>query len=128
MRCQDLMVTSVHAFRPDSSAAECARLMAAEGIGFVPVVDKAGLLLGVVTDRDLAVRVLGAGLSAETELRRIMTSPVITCAAGDELDVAERSMCAARVSRVIITDPARRVLGMLSLSDIARVEESGRDR
>jgi CBS domain-containing protein len=97
-----------------------------QNVGFVPVIDATGRLVGVVTDRDLAVRVLSEGRSATTELWRIMTKEVVTFAADDDLREAEAGMIARQVSRVVITGPHGRCLGVLSISDIVRVEESRR--
>lgn len=120
------MVTSISTCRLETTAAECARLMGEDGIGFVPVLDARDTLAGVVTDRDLAVRVLGAGRGGETPLSQVMSIAVVTCRPDDELAVAEERMSEARVCRVVMVDGRRRCLGVLSLSDIARVEESGR--
>ncbi len=126
MRCADLMTSTVHTCREDATAAECARLMGERSIGFVPVVDADGRVVGVVTDRDLAVRVLGAGRPPRTRLAEVMTARLVTASPHDDLREVERAMADARISRIVVTGPSRRCLGIVSLSDIARVEEGSR--
>jgi CBS domain-containing protein len=126
MRCRDLMTTTVHACLDTVTAYRCAQLMKNESVGFVPVVDTGQHLLGVVTDRDLTVRVLAAARPSTVELREIMSADVVTCDPDEDLTVAEQRMTDRQVSRLVVVGPFRRCLGVLSLSDILRVEESGR--
>jgi CBS domain-containing protein len=126
MRCRDLMTTTVHSCRDTETAYRCAQLMRRENVGFVPVVDAEQRLVGVVTDRDLAVRVLATARAPTTELRDIMTTDMATCEPDEELREAEQRMAQRRVSRIVVMSPFRRCLGVLSLSDVVRVEESRR--
>src|SRR5438045_673494 len=126
MRCRDLMTTTVHACPGTATAYRCAQLMKNENLGFVPIVDAAQRLIGVVTDRDLAVRVLAAARPATVEVRKIMTADVVTCEPDDELALAEERMAERRIARIVVVGPYLRCLGVLSLSDVLRVEESRR--
>ena len=126
MRCRDLMTTTVHACRESDTVKRCGELMRDERIGFVPVLDGEQHVVGVVTDRDLAIRVLAADWPPTTRVRQVMTPDVVTCRPDDEIRVAEERMTTRLVTRVPIVDSSRRCVGILSLADVFRVEESRR--
>lgn len=119
------MLTLVFKCRPDTTVAACAQMMRDDRIGFVPVVDEAGALRGVVTDRDLAVRVLAEGKRHDLPVSEVMSpGPFITCRPDDELAEIERRMAHARKSRALVQDEAGALVGVISLSDIAQIEPS----
>jgi CBS domain-containing protein len=120
MLCRDVMKRKVFVCREDDTVAQCARVMRDEGIGFIPVVDDQGLVSGVVTDRDLAVRVLADELPLELPVEVVMTRDVRICRAKDPLRTAERKMAEVKRSRLVVVDDARRCVGVISLSDIAQ--------
>jgi len=93
--------------------------------GVVPVIDDARRVIGMVTDRDLAIRVIGYGKSPETRLGDVMTPSVRSCAADDDLRDVERKMAELQVRRIPIVDAGGRCLGIISQADIARA--AGRD-
>jgi CBS domain-containing protein len=103
-----------------------ARAMQDFNIGFLPVCDEQQHVVGTVTDRDLAVRVLGANLTASTPIADVMTRDVVSCRAGDDLHDAEQQMASHRKSRLVIVDDGGRLCGVISLSDIAQFEKSAR--
>jgi CBS domain-containing protein len=111
---------------PNDTVAQCARLMAARNVGFIPVLDATGRPKGVVTDRDLAIRVVAEGRSSHTPLREVMTREVVSCRAADPIQVAEETMAATRRSRLLVLDQTGRCLGVLSLSDVAKAENRAR--
>jgi CBS-domain-containing membrane protein len=88
--------------------------------GVVPVIDDARRVIGVVTDRDLAIRVIGYGKSPETRLADVMTPAVKCCGADDDLRDVERKMAELQVRRIPIVDAGGRCLGIISQADIAR--------
>jgi CBS domain-containing protein len=100
----------------------CAQIMRDRNIGFLPVVDAEGLVCGLVTDRDLAVRVLAEGLHPRTKVTAVMTRDVRVCKAKDPLRAAERKMAAVKRSRLVVVDDRRRCVGVISLSDIAQAD------
>ncbi|MBX3209184.1 MAG: CBS domain-containing protein [Labilithrix sp.] len=117
----------------DAPASHTAALMRTRKLGFVPVCDERGRVVGTVTDRDLAIRVLAecqtanmARLHASTPLRYVMTPGPITCAPDDELELAEDLMRRYHKSRIICVDEERRPVGVISLSDIARRDQADR--
>jgi signal-transduction protein with cAMP-binding, CBS, and nucleotidyltransferase domain len=122
MRVEELM-SVVKWCKQGDSVRDCARLMKEESLGFVPICDDAGTPFGVVTDRDLAIRVLAEGRSADDPIERFMTHDTIACRLGDDLRDAERLMRERRTSRVMVCDEDGKVRGVISLADIAGVAE-----
>jgi CBS domain-containing protein len=104
----------------DATAAEAARKMAEADIGALPVCDSEGHLTGVVTDRDLAVRVVAEGGDPNTPLSQLFRpAEVVTIGADDSVDEAIRTMKDHAVRRLPVID-GRELVGMVSQADIAR--------
>ena len=122
MRCRDVMKTDVARCLETLSVQACAEMMRDNGIGFVPVVDADRQVVGVVTDRDLALRVLANDLPADTPVGQVMTGDVRTCRPDDELREAERKMSSARKSRLVVADENGHCVGVISLSDVAQAD------
>ncbi len=120
MRCNEIMqdkVEVVHAGDPVRAAAE---RMRDHDIGFLPVTDDARLVVGVLTDRDIVIRGLAEGLTAESRVADCMTREVIGCFATDDVDKAEELMSMYQKSRVVVLDDQGRLAGVISISDVAR--------
>jgi CBS domain-containing protein len=133
MLCRELMRTPVIRSHVDDTAARTAALMRTRKVGFLPVCDDDGRVVGTVTDRDLCVRVLAecsvpnaAALQASTPLRYVMTHGPVTCGPDDDLDVAEDLMRRNHKARIICVDHDRKPIGVISLSDIAQRDRSSR--
>ncbi len=126
MRCRDLMNESVRTCRLDASAAECARLMREFQIECVPIVDYHGRIIGVLTDRDLALRVVGEERSPDTRISSVMSGEVLTCSPDTTLREIEEQMLGRHQSHVVVVDGDRRPIAMLSLADVAEAEPSER--
>ena len=101
---------------PQCSCREAAEVMAHYDVGALLVVD-AGVLLGIVTDRDLAVRALAIGLEPATPVRQVMTVGPLTVQGGSELAEAEELMARAGVRRLPVLEDGE-VAGLLSLDDL----------
>jgi CBS domain-containing protein len=121
-RAVDVMKRDVVSVRPDAPASEVARLMRDEDVGFVPVCRADGKALGVVTDRDLALRAIADGRDRSMPVRELMSREVIACAPGDELARAGELMATHRKSRLPVCDACDLVVGVISLSDVAERE------
>lgn len=128
MLCRELMKKNVARCAEELSVEACARMMRDNHVGFVPVVDGRGQVVGVVTDRDLAVRVLAADLPAETPVGEVMTRDVRICRFDDDVESAERKMASTRKSRLVVTDDGGRCVGVISRSDVAQAETGARAR
>jgi len=126
MRCRDVMKSDLARCTEPLSVQACAQMMRKGNIGFVPVVDADGRVVGVVTDRDLALRVLAEGLKPETPVGQVMTRDVRICRADDDLRAAEWKMASTRKSRLVVADEEGRCVGVISLSDIAQADSRSR--
>jgi CBS domain-containing protein len=104
----------------------CASLMRDHNVGFIPVVDDDGRVVGIVTDRDLTVRVLAEGLPPDIVVSEVMTHDVRVCHPSDPLRWAEEKMMTHRKSRLVVVDDEGRCVGVLSLADLAQAEKGGR--
>jgi CBS domain-containing protein len=122
MLCRDVMKKKVFVCHATDSVDECARIMRDRNIGFLPVVDAQGLVSGLVTDRDLTVRVLAENLSLSMPVSSVMTRDVRICRATDPLRTAERRMAEIKRSRLVVVDEVGRCVGVISLSDIAQAD------
>lgn len=122
--CSEIMRNEVEPASPNQSVSAVARIMRDAQVGFMPVCDADRLVLGVVTDRDLVVRLCAQnGVCAQTPIAEIMTRQVVACRPNDPLAHAERLMIEHRKARVVIMDDKRRLVGVISLTDIAQCEE-----
>jgi CBS domain-containing protein len=126
MFVQDVMKKTVVTCREKDSLKKCADLMREWKIGMLPVLDAKGQLVGVVTDRDLAVRGIAEDRPLTAEAKEIMTKRLVTCREADELWFAEERMAAERKSRILVVDDSRHVVGVISLSDIPMADEGPR--
>ncbi|MES1241435.1 MAG: CBS domain-containing protein [Acidobacteriota bacterium] len=122
MKVRDIMTENPACITPETTARQAARLMEDNDVGSLPVVesDSNRRLVGVVTDRDLALRVLGRGESPEVPVREVMSSNVQCCRAEDSLDDVETAMARHQVRRVPIVDANNCVIGMVAQADLAR--------
>jgi signal-transduction protein with cAMP-binding, CBS, and nucleotidyltransferase domain len=88
--------------------------------GVVPIIDDSRRVIGIVTDRDLAIRIIAVGKGADTRLSEVMTPNVHCCTADDDLRDVERKMAELQVRRICICDAGGRCMGIISQADIAR--------
>jgi CBS domain-containing protein len=98
--------------------------------GSIPVVENTGSnrLIGTVTDRDLAIRVLAAAMGPETLVREVMTAEPITCVPEDEVEDLRQVMIERQVRRVPVVDTDGALVGIVAQADIAREEGAASDR
>lgn len=122
MKAREIMTENPACITPDTSARQAARLMEEHDVGSLPVVENetSRRLVGVVTDRDLALRVLARGESPEVQVREVMSGNIHCCRADDSLDDVENAMARNQVRRIPIVDENNRVLGMVAQADLAR--------
>ena len=122
MKAQEVMTANPACCTPDETAERAAALMEENDCGCIPVVEdqETKRLLGVVTDRDIALRGVGRGLHADTAVRSLMSSDVSCCAPDSDLEEAERIMTERQVRRVPVIDEAGCCVGMIAQADLAR--------
>ena len=124
MQCEEIMRPPVARLGADTSVASIALMMRDERVGLLPICDDAGVVVGVVSDRDVAVRLCARCRSPmETRVGEIMSSPAITCRPEDDIQVAEDLMLQHQKSRVVLTDADGRLRGIISLTDLAQHEQ-----
>jgi CBS domain-containing protein len=122
--CQDLMKSEVECFRTLDSVQEIARRMRDVNVGFVPICDADGRPLGTLTDRDIAIRVCAEGRAAAgVRAGEVMTRETVTCREADDVERAERLMAEHHKSRIMVVNDEGRVVGVISLSDVAEQDE-----
>ncbi|MFI0960756.1 cyclic nucleotide-binding/CBS domain-containing protein [Streptomyces sp. NPDC021080] len=116
MRISEAMTAPAVCAAPDASLADVAGEMAERAVGSVLVVED-GVLLGIVTDRDLALRGMGAGLDPGTRVDAVMSPAAVTVDADDDLQVAYRTFRRTGIRRLPVLD-AGRVAGVLTVDDL----------
>jgi len=126
MRVQDIMTTSVRSVRPASSIAEAARAMSEFDVGALPVVD-GSTLVGIVTDRDIAVRAVARSIDLKSPVRNIMTPQVSTCLPQDSVDYALELMSDEQVRRIPVCTGEGELVGIVALADAAERDPDKRE-
>jgi CBS domain-containing protein len=126
-KCNEVMTKDPVCCRPNDSVATAAELMKNENIGSVPVIqsEQNRTLVGIVTDRDLALKVVAGALDAKsTTVEMVMTHKVVTCHADDDLQKALDAMAEHQLRRIPITDNDKKIVGIIAQADVAtRVDE-----
>jgi CBS domain-containing protein len=120
MRCEELMKTDVAFVRPSDEVRRAATLMKARNIGFLPVCSDERKVVGVITDRDIAVRCVAEGRPSTTAVREVMTREIVACRPEDDVKTAELAMSRHQRSRIVCLGEHQYLLGVISLSDLAR--------
>lgn len=120
MRVERIMKRDVQCIARSATVREAARLMRDHHVGFLPVVGADFRVCGAVTDRDLVVRGLAAGWSADTPVGEVMSHDVIGVRPDDPVAEADRKMSQWRKHRVMVLDEDGRCCGVLSRSDLVR--------
>jgi CBS domain-containing protein len=123
MKAREIMTPSPHCCSPTDSLRAVASVMRDDDCGAVPVVE-GGKLIGIVTDRDLAVRALASGEGPGAEVAHFMTRDPQCCNAEDDVRDVQRVMSESQVRRVPIVDASGRCIGIVSQADLARAASS----
>jgi len=121
-KCRDIMTKDPFCSLETDTAAQAARLMKRHDVGILPVVENRTdkKVLGVVTDRDLALKVVAKGLDpSEVAVKAVMSKPVVQCSPDDSYETALELMEEYRVKRIIVADNTGRVVGVIAESDVA---------
>jgi CBS domain-containing protein len=117
LRVCEAMTRAPRVCHPEHTLHDCARIMAETDVGALPVGEN-GMLVGMITDRDIAVRAVAAQKGHDTPVREVMTTEVLCCSEDQALDHVAARMAEARVRRVPVLDRDGRLVGILSLSDV----------
>ena len=121
MRVSEAMTRDVRIARPDQSIREAATVMAEIDAGALPVGEQ-DRLIGVITDRDIAVRAVAQGKAPTTMVRDVMSQEVLYCFDDQDLDDVAKNMGNVKVRRLPVVNRDKRLVGILSLGDLVRNE------
>jgi CBS domain-containing protein len=117
------MKRDVRCATTQTTVAQAAALMRDEQIGFLPICDEGRDVIGTLTDRDIAVRVVAEGESLNQPVERFMSREVVECRSNDDLSVAQDLMGEMQVSRMLCVDENGQLEGVISLSDMAQLAD-----
>ena len=123
MKVCDAMTRDVRISSPDATIEEAAKTMLEIDAGVLPVGDN-DRLVGVVTDRDIAIRGIGFGKGPRTPVREVMSTEVRYCFEDDEIDKVARNMATEQIKRLPVVNRAKRLVGIISLGDVATTQGS----
>ncbi|MBU1376991.1 MAG: CBS domain-containing protein [Alphaproteobacteria bacterium] len=118
MNVSEVMTAQVATATPRSTIAEVARTMVQVESGVVPVVDD-GKVVGMITDRDIVIRVVAEGLGLDTPVAKVMTDEVETCREDDNVADAAAKMGSKQIRRLAVLNDQGKLAGIISLGDIA---------
>lgn len=118
MKVSDTMTREVKLAAPQQSICEAAQLMADLDIGSLPV-SEGDRLIGMITDRDIAVRAVAAGRGPNTPIREVMSHEVLYCYADQDIEEVTHNMGDVQVRRLPVLNRDKRLVGIVSLGDIA---------
>lgn len=126
-KCSDVMTKDPVCVLPDEMVTEVAQIMQDEDIGSVPVIEdeKSKKLIGIVTDRDLALKVVAEGHDPKsTRVADVMTRQVVTCYEDDSVQKALDAMSEHQLRRIPVVDKHEQIVGIIAQADVAtRVDE-----
>jgi len=129
MQAKEIMSRDPQCCTPGDTLQNAARLMADHDCGCLPVVESADRkrVVGVLTDRDIAVRAVARGKSPDSKVNDVMTPAPACCSPDDDIDEVERIMVEQQVRRVPVVDADNRVVGMIAQADLARDNRAASD-
>jgi len=123
MKVRQIMTANVECMLPDAGVAELARKMKTLDVGFIPICEN-DRLAGTVTDRDIVIRGIAGGRDLNTcKARDIMTSEVHWCFEDQDVKDVAKKMREKDVRRMLILSQDKRLVGVVSIGDLAKVEE-----
>jgi CBS domain-containing protein len=129
MKARDLMTAQPACCTPNDTVERAAQLMEQNDCGCIPVVERTDRqnVIGVVTDRDVAIRAIAQGRGAETPVGDVMTMAPC-CVSGDtDVQTVERVMSDNQIRRVVVTDDEGCCIGIVAQADLARAADRGND-
>ena len=125
MKVSEAMTRDVRIANPGETIRQAARTMAEIDAGVLPVQEN-DRLVGMITDRDIAVRAVAAGKAPDTPIRDVMSSDLCYCFDDQEIADVAANMADIKVRRLPVVDREKRLVGILSLGDIAQADDQER--
>jgi CBS domain-containing protein len=124
MRVSEAMTRDVYVANPDETIQQAAIAMAGLDAGVLPVGDD-DRLIGMITDRDIAIRAVAGGKGPDAKIRDVMTTDVKYCFDDQEIEDVTLNMGEIQVRRMPVVDRHKRLVGILSLGDVAVIDGDG---
>jgi len=121
MKVSEAMSRDVRIASPDDTICDAAKVMAGLDAGALPVGDN-DRLVGMITDRDIAVRAVAEHKGPDTPIREVMTPEVMYCYEDEDLEDVALNMGDVRLRRMPVLDRGKRLVGIVSLGDIAMAD------
>ncbi|MPZ38011.1 MAG: CBS domain-containing protein [Rhizobiales bacterium] len=118
MKVREAMSEDVRIVNPNQSIREAATLMAKIDAGVLPIGEN-DRLVGVITDRDIAVRAIALGMGPDTPVRKVMSAEVKYCFEDDDVGEVAQNMSDIKVRRLPVLNKDKRLVGIVSLGDLA---------
>jgi len=118
MKISDIMTRDVETIAPDQTICDAAQAMAKVDCGSIPVHDE-GKLIGMITDRDIAIRAVAKGLASDTAVRKIMTEDIRYCFEDEDVQEVAENMAEIHLRRLPVVDREKRLVGIVSLGNFA---------
>lgn len=119
MKVKDCMCSEVAYLTPESTVADCAKLMCNKHVGCIPVCDNNKTVVGLVTDRDVILRSIACDKDIKnTPISDIMTCKVCCCSPDEEVNEAEKKMSNEQIRRLPVVDENNKIVGIITLGDL----------
>ncbi|QRM29120.1 CBS domain-containing protein [Microvirga sp. VF16] len=125
MKISEVMTRDVRLIEPTQTIRDAARLMAELDAGIMPV-REGDRLVGMITDRDIAIRAVAQGRGPDTPIREAMTDEVLYCFEDDDTVKVERNMADIKVRRLPVLNRDKRLVGIVSLGDLAMNDKAAK--
>ncbi|QRM34069.1 CBS domain-containing protein [Microvirga sp. VF16] len=125
MKVSEVMTRDVQLIEPTQTIRDAAKLMAEMDAGIMPI-REGDRLVGLITDRDIAVRAVAEGKGPDTPVREVMTQDAKYCYEDDDTNDVARNMADIQVRRLPVLTRDKRLVGIISLGDMAVSDGSGR--
>jgi CBS domain-containing protein len=119
MKVSEVMTPNVQTVGPDQPVREAASFMLSADAGSIPVTE-GDRLIGMITDRDIAVRGIARGYGPDTPVRELMTDDLVVVRIDDDVEEAAEKMSDAQVRRLPVIDEQEQLCGIVSLGDLSR--------
>ena len=119
MKVSEVMTRDVQTIRPDQPVQQAANFMLSADAGSIPVTE-GDRLIGMITDRDIAVRGVAKGHGPDTPVRELMTNDIVCARIDENCEEVANKMSEAQVRRLPVIDEQQRLCGIVSLGDLAR--------
>ena len=122
MKVSEAMTRDVRVANPDQSIREAAQMMVDLDAGALPV-GAEDRLVGMITDRDIAIRGVAKGRTPDTPVRDVMTADVKYCFEDEEIENVARNMAEIQVRRLPVVNRDKRLVGIIAIADLAANED-----